>query len=97
MAMGKVWTLQDAKNKFSAVVEAAVQGEPQHVTRRGVDAVVVLSAREYKELCELQQKAAPKRSFVEHLLAFPKLPEGMDDIFEDRHDYPSNYSEADLK
>jgi len=23
-----VWTLQDAKNRFSAVVEAAVRGEP---------------------------------------------------------------------
>jgi prevent-host-death family protein len=29
------WTLQDAKNRFSAVVEAALAGEPQRVTRRG--------------------------------------------------------------
>ena len=29
------WTLQDAKNRFSAVVKAALAGEPQRVTRRG--------------------------------------------------------------
>jgi antitoxin Phd len=30
-----MWTLQDAKNKFSAVVEAALAGQPQQVSRRG--------------------------------------------------------------
>lgn len=29
------WSLQDAKNSFSAVVEAATQGRPQHVALRG--------------------------------------------------------------
>jgi prevent-host-death family protein len=80
MPMGKVWTLQDAKNKFSAVVEAAQRGEPQHVTKRGADAVVVLSAEEYERLSKLDEK--PKKTFVEHLLDFPKLPEGMEDIFD---------------
>ncbi len=78
--MGKNWTLQDAKNKFSAVVEAAQRGEPQHVTKRGVDAVVVLSAQEYERLVKLDAK--PKKTFVEHILDFPKLPEGMEDIFD---------------
>ena len=36
-----MWKLQDAKNRFSAAVEAALGGEPQHVTRRGKPAVVV--------------------------------------------------------
>ena len=27
------WALQDARNKFSAVVEAALAGTPQQVTR----------------------------------------------------------------
>ena len=30
-----MWTLQDAKNRFSAVVEAALAGQPQEVSRRG--------------------------------------------------------------
>ena len=41
MAM-PVWTLQDAKNRFSAVVDAAARGEPQKVTRRGKWVSVVL-------------------------------------------------------
>lgn len=92
--MGKVWTLQDAKNKFSAVVEAAQRGEPQHVTKRGVDAVVVLSAEEYERLSKLDAK--PKKTFVQHILDFPKLPEGMEDIFDDRDQYPSSYRDIDL-
>lgn len=86
--MGKVWTLQDAKNKFSAVVEAAQRGEPQHVTKRGVDAVVVLSAEEYERLSRLDVNPKktldvnPKKTFVQHILDFPKLPEGMEDIFD---------------
>lgn len=78
--MGNHWTLQDAKNKFSAVVEAARNGEPQHVTRRGVEAVVILSAGEYERLVKLD--AEPKKSFVEHLLAFPKLPDDAQDLFD---------------
>ena len=40
-------TLQDAKNKFSAVVDAALAGHPQEVSRRGIPAVVVVSATEH--------------------------------------------------
>ena len=45
-----MWTIQDAKNKFSAVVDAALAGTPQEVTRRGKPAVVILSADEYHRL-----------------------------------------------
>jgi prevent-host-death family protein len=41
--MDATWTLQDAKNRFSAVVDAAARGEPQMVTRRGKWVSVVLS------------------------------------------------------
>lgn len=64
-----MWTVQDAKNKFSAVVEAALAGTPQKVTRRGKPAVVVLSAEEYHRLLEGAVKA--RESFADHLLAFP--------------------------
>lgn len=95
--MGKPWTLQDAKNKFSAVVDAAMNGEPQHVTRRGQDAVVVVSAEEYERLTGLAAQAKPKKTFVEHLLSFPKLPEGMEEVFDDRHDLPSSNEVIDLE
>lgn len=84
--MGNQWTLQDAKNKFSAVVEAAQKGEPQHVTKRGIEAVVVLSAENYRRLMEMEEKQKPGMDFVEFLFSAPKLPEGMDDFldFENR-------------
>lgn len=63
------WSLQDAKNRFSAVVKAAAAGTPQTVTKRGKPAVVVLSVAEYERLT---QKAGQRPSFVEHLLAMPK-------------------------
>ena len=40
------WPLQDAKNKFSALVNAAIAGEPQRVTRYGQPAAVILAAEE---------------------------------------------------
>ena len=64
-----MWTLQDAKNRFSAVVAAALSGRPQEVTRRGKPAVVVLSASEYHRL--VAAAAARRESFAEHLMAFP--------------------------
>ncbi len=64
------WPLQDAKNKFSAVVDAALAGEPQRVTRRGQPAVVVLAVEEYDRLCRLELANAP--SFGELLLEIPQ-------------------------
>ncbi|MDO6732076.1 type II toxin-antitoxin system Phd/YefM family antitoxin [Marinovum sp. 2_MG-2023] len=62
-------TLQDAKNRFSAVVEAALSGRPQAVSRRGKPAVVVISAEEYHRLVTAAK--AERESFADHLLAFP--------------------------
>ena len=64
-----MWTLQDAKNRFSAVVEAALAGRPQEVTRRGRPAVVVLAVEEYERL--VQVAGGRRESFAEHLLHFP--------------------------
>lgn len=64
------WSLQDAKNSFSAVVAAASKGTPQTVTKRGKPTVVILSVAEYERL--KQQGVQRRRSFVEHLLAFPQ-------------------------
>ena len=64
------WPLQDAKNKFSALVNAAMAGEPQHVTRRGQPAVVVLAAEEYDRLRRLERSNAP--TLGELLLEIPQ-------------------------
>jgi prevent-host-death family protein len=46
------WQLQEAKAKFSQLVQKAVDEGPQTVTRHGKDAVVVLSFEDYRKLCE---------------------------------------------
>ena len=66
------WSLQDAKNKFSAVVKAASQGEPQLVTRRGEPAVVVLAADTYEEMLRRERLSAP--GFAQFLLSMPTAP-----------------------
>jgi antitoxin Phd len=62
------WSVQDAKNRFSEVVEAA-RRRPQTVTKHGKPAVVILSADEYDRLRKLEHLKAP--SFAELLLAMP--------------------------
>jgi antitoxin Phd len=52
----RTWQLQEAKNKFSEVVEEAVRDGPQVVTKRGVETVVILSYSEYVGLTAPQQK-----------------------------------------
>lgn len=62
------WSVQDAKNRFSAVV-AAAKRRPQMVTKHGKPAVVVIDAAEYSRLKHLELlEAAP---FTEHLLDMP--------------------------
>lgn len=46
--MKTVWALQDAKNRFSEVVEKTLADGPQTVTRRGKPVVVILSVKEYE-------------------------------------------------
>ena len=64
------WHLQDAKTQLSQVVEAALRGEPQHITRRGKQAVVVLSEESFAALQRNARAAAP--GFIAHLLSIPK-------------------------
>ncbi len=63
------WSVQDAKNRFSEVVEAA-QRAPQTVTKHGKPAVVVVAANEYERLRQLERAQAP--SFADLLLAIPQ-------------------------
>ena len=71
------WSVQDAKNRFSEVVEAA-RRMPQTVTKHGKPAVVVVDAVEYERLRCLERAQSP--SFADVLLAMPQdngeLPRG---------------------
>ncbi|RZB31873.1 MAG: hypothetical protein SRB1_01492 [Desulfobacteraceae bacterium Eth-SRB1] len=59
------WQLQNAKNKFSNLVDKAQHNGPQVVTRHGKDAVVVLSIDEYKKLIK------PKTNLLKFFQNFP--------------------------
>ena len=63
------WSVQDAKNRFSEVVEAA-RRMPQTVTKHGKPAVVIVDVVEYERLRRLERAKAP--SFVEVILAMPQ-------------------------
>jgi len=59
------WQLQEAKNKFSEVVDRAAGGEPQVITRHGVEVAVVLSIPDYRRI------TAPRQSLVDFLRKSP--------------------------
>jgi len=77
--MNTSWKLQDAKAKFSQVVDDALKIGPQYVTRRGQEAVVVLSVKEYKKI------TSTKPPLKEFLLNCPKMDSDFE--FQRQKDY----------
>ncbi|HEY8557152.1 MAG TPA: type II toxin-antitoxin system Phd/YefM family antitoxin [Actinomycetes bacterium] len=61
------WQLQDAKQRFSALVRQARNEGPQIVTRHGEAVAVVVSIDEYRRLTD------DKPDFKQFLLAAPDL------------------------
>lgn len=64
------WSLHDAKNQLSSVIEAACQGEAQLVTKHNRPVAMVVSVEEYHRLKALEDRTVP--SFAEQLLALPQ-------------------------
>ena len=60
------WQLQTAKNKFSEMVNLALGGEPQLVTRNGKPAVYVVAAEVYEK-----EKKRGKKNIKSLLLNSP--------------------------
>jgi antitoxin Phd len=51
----KAWPVQDAKARFSELLDACLREGPQMVTRRGSEAAVLVPVREWRRL----HQAAP--------------------------------------
>jgi prevent-host-death family protein len=66
------WQLQDAKSKFSQLVENAMLSEPQFVTKHGNNAVVILSFEDYKKITK------PKTDLVTFLRSSPLIEVELD-------------------
>ncbi len=60
----RTWQVQDAKARFSEMLEASLKEGPQMVTKRGVEAAVLVPAKEWRRL-----SAAAQPSLKEWLLA----------------------------
>ncbi len=61
------WQLQEAKQKFSQVVQRAIDEGPQLVTRHGETVVVIVSADEFRRL------SGSKLDFADFLVSGPDL------------------------
>lgn len=59
------WSLQEAKNKFSVLVDEALTEGPQYATRHDRKAVVVMALDEY------QRTRSPSVPFKEFLRSLP--------------------------
>jgi antitoxin Phd len=62
----RVWQLQEAKSRFSELVETVISKGAQTVTKHGKPAVVVISAEEY------QRTLSPRRSLAAALRECPE-------------------------
>ncbi|MGH3728896.1 MAG: type II toxin-antitoxin system Phd/YefM family antitoxin [Micromonosporaceae bacterium] len=88
MAHPAQWQVQEAKQRFSEVLRAVEREGPQVITRHGEQVAVVISISDYRKSAE------PSKSFVDHLLAFPKLDtDVVGDVFaeieaERKRDFP---------
>ena len=67
-----IWALQDAKNKFSELVDKAVGDGPQTVTKHGREAVVVLSVTDYRKLLVHQN------NIVDFFVSSPLIHSGIE-------------------
>jgi antitoxin Phd len=56
VAVIQSWQLQEAKNKFSRVVEKAVNDGPQIITKYGVEVAIVLSFADYQKMVATRGK-----------------------------------------
>lgn len=61
------WQVQEAKSRFSEVIESAEQKGPQIITRHGTERAVVLSIKDFRAL------TAHKPGLKEYLLGGPKV------------------------
>jgi antitoxin Phd len=59
--MTKHWAVQDAKARFSELLEASVTDGPQIITKRGVETAVFVSIGEWQRLQDLSKSIAEKR------------------------------------
>ncbi|MCI0466528.1 MAG: type II toxin-antitoxin system Phd/YefM family antitoxin [Beijerinckiaceae bacterium] len=76
------WQLQEAKNRFSEVVQRARSEGPQIVTLRGERAVIVVAAKDYDTL------TAKRPSLADYILSGPAWPDDLVETINTRSKSP---------
>ena len=66
--MMRTWQLQEAKNKFSEVVAEAVNKGPQLITKRGTEAVIVVSYEEFQKLVDHRSEEEQEALFASNAM-----------------------------
>jgi prevent-host-death family protein len=72
------WPLQEAKEKLVELIQYAKQYGPQMITENGVDAVVILSMDEFRQL------EGSRPTLKDFLLSGPILSDADVDLINDR-------------
>jgi antitoxin Phd len=86
------WQLQDAKARFSEFLDAALKRGPQIVTRRGIEAAVLVPIEEWRRL---QQNNRP--NIKELLLSGPRFDIALPERRRWKRRKPIDFSHADFK
>jgi prevent-host-death family protein len=80
------WQVQEAKQRFSEVLRAAEEGEPQIVTKHGEEIAVVIDIAEYRRL------RGESVTLLDYLRAEPLVDDGLD--VDSRKDLPRDVNLA---
>jgi antitoxin Phd len=72
MSKAVKWQLQEAKNRFSEVVDEAIRSGPQVITRHGEETAVVMSFEEWTRLSRRRGR------LIDVLRRAPKIPGGLE-------------------
>ncbi len=74
------WAVQDAKAKFSELLNACLQQGPQVVTKRGHETTVLITIKEWNALKKLAKPSLKSLLLSENVkgdLALPKRGQGL--------------------
>jgi len=69
-----VWPVQDAKSRFSELLEACVNEGPQLVTRRGTETAVLIPIAEWKRMSAAARPSLKSLLLADHARADFELP-----------------------
>ncbi len=70
----KVWPVQDAKARFSELLELCLREGPQVVTRRGAETAVLVPMAEWRRLCQSARPSLKELLLADTPRATLKLP-----------------------